>query len=353
MIDPTQNHDACMKALDSAGIYVLSDLADSKSSESIDRNPLNSKWDTTLYTRYTSVVDALQKYTNVIGFTVGNEVVQNVSSIQAAAYVKAAGRDIKAYIKSKNYRSSLAIGYQHMDIDTSKQPVDINTNMAAYFNCGGDRNALDFWGLNIYSWCGQSNMSDSHYDTHLQEFASYSSPVFFSEYGCTLPQKGIYAADRPWTEVDALYGPKMSSVFSGGIAFEYFEEGDKTDPTKDYGSFPSSTFSVKTILLIRIRSCYSSGNLSQHTCRFQCSVYSTQCGSSNRYQRSSIHTHQHRQGSLPNCWHQLDYCRHGTSTDPGPKLLRLRSQHFPMCCKEHPHPGRGQWQLEMDLWGGP
>jgi beta-galactosidase/beta-glucuronidase len=91
-INPKADHKACMKMLDDAGIYVVSDL--SEPSVSINRD--DPKWDIELYERYIGVVDELAQYDNVVGFFAGNEVSNNVSNTQASAFVKAAVRDTKA-----------------------------------------------------------------------------------------------------------------------------------------------------------------------------------------------------------------------------------------------------------------
>lgn len=214
-IDPTQDHSACMQALDAAGIYVISDLGE----PDLSINREDPAWNTQLYTRYQGVIDALAPYDNVIGFFAGNEVTNNLSYTGASAYVKAAVRDSKAYIVSKGYRS-MYVGYA-ADDDAS-----VRTDVAAYFNCGDVADQIDFWGYNIYEWCGDSNYVESGYINRTEEFENYSVPAFFAEYGCNTPGG---AADRQFTEVAALYGPQMSPVFSGGFVYEYFEEAN------DYG----------------------------------------------------------------------------------------------------------------------
>ena len=209
-----------MALLDAAGIYLISDL--SEPDLSIDRT--SPSWDTSLYNRYTSVVDSLQSYSNVIGFFAGNEVTSNTSYTQASAFVKAAVRDTKAYIQSKGYRP-MGVGYA-ADDDAS-----VRLNVANYFNCNNQSESIDFWGYNIYSWCGNSDYVTSGYINRTQEFSNYSVPVFFAEYGCNTQGGG--AAGRMFTEVGALFGNQMSQVFSGGIVYEYFQEEN------DYGKYTS------------------------------------------------------------------------------------------------------------------
>lgn len=220
-IDPTADHKECMSLLADAGIYVIADLSDP--SESINRN--DPRWETALYTRYTNVIDEMAGYSNTLGFFAGNEVSNTVATTDASAFVKAAVRDMKAYIKSKNYRSGLGVGYATND-DKS-----IREAMADYFNCGDEEDGIDFWGYNIYSWCGDSSYSASGYKDRTEEFKDYSVPVFFAEYGCN------EVTPRKFTEIDALFGDQMNDVWSGGIVYMYFQEAN------DYGTPFLSTLS--------------------------------------------------------------------------------------------------------------
>ena len=100
-IDPTLDHTVCMRLLQDNGIYIFADLSQPRVSITVD----TPTWDDTLYSRYISVVDAIQNYTNVIGFFAGNEVPNSPSNTGAAVFVRAAVRDVKAYIKQKGYRN--------------------------------------------------------------------------------------------------------------------------------------------------------------------------------------------------------------------------------------------------------
>lgn len=212
-LNPEEDHTECMQLLTEAGIYVIADLSEPASS--INRNaPI---WDTALFERYMSVVDLMQQYTNTIGFFAGNEVSNERGNTNASAFVKAAVRDTKKYIRDRNYRP-MGVGYATND------DAEIRSDMEAYFNCGPSEESIDFWGYNIYSWCGESSFEESGFDQRTLEFAEYTVPVFFAEYGC------IEVQPRPFTEVGALYGEQMTGVWSGGIVYMYFQEAN------DYGT---------------------------------------------------------------------------------------------------------------------
>lgn len=222
-LDPTADHDDCMSLLADAGIYVISDL----SSPDVAINRADPLWDTELYERYTSVIDAMSGYDNVIGFFGGNEVTNDANNTVASAFVKAAVRDMKAYINSTSDRW-MGVGYAANDDAT------IRDNMAHYFNCGDQDNAIDFWGYNIYEWCGESSFTTSGYSEVVEFFSNFSVPVFFSEYGCN----NDGAAERIFEETTELYTDDMTPVIAGGIVYMYFQEAN------DYGEFfePLDTF---------------------------------------------------------------------------------------------------------------
>lgn len=205
-IDPTKDHSACMTALQNAGIYVMADL--SEPNNSINQN--DPQWNTDLYARYTSVVDVLAPYNNVLGFFAGNEVSNAANNTDAMAFVKAAVRDMKTYISAKNYRT-IGVGYAADDDQFVRAGVD------NYLNCGPVSDAIDFFGYNIYSWCGDSSFQESGYADRTLEFSNYSVPAFFAEYGCNT------GSSRMFTETLALYSSNMTNVWSGGIVYEYFQ----------------------------------------------------------------------------------------------------------------------------------
>jgi len=216
-IDPRADHSECMAMLSKAGIYVISDLSEPQLS--INRD--TPTWTTDLFKRYTDVVTELAKYDNTFGFFAGNEVTNNKTNTPASAYVKAAVRDTKKFIAANYPGRWMGVGYAAND------DADIRENIAHYFNCGDQAEAIDYWGYNIYEWCGESTFEKSGYATQVEFFRNFSVPVFFAEYGCNT-QGG--AAGRIWQETTALYSNQMTDVFSGGIVYMYFQEAN------DYGT---------------------------------------------------------------------------------------------------------------------
>ncbi|KAI0536170.1 family 72 glycoside hydrolase [Xylaria digitata] len=229
-IDPNADHSACMKLLDDAGIYVIADLGEP--ALSINRD--DPAWNVDLFERYKGVIDNLGQYDNTIGFFSGNEVTNNATNTDASAYVKAATRDTKKYIADKMAKGGrwMGVGYAAND------DAEIRVNMAQYFNCGNQDEAIDFWGYNIYSWCGKSSFEKSGYDVQVEFFSNYSVPVFFAEYGCNTVGG---AEGRLWDDTTALYSDQMTGVFSGGIVYMFHEEEN------DYGVAKVTGDQVKTL----------------------------------------------------------------------------------------------------------
>lgn len=211
--DNSKSHDECMKLLADAGIYVVLDA--NNPLYSINRDDPHGSYNTVYLQSVFATIDAFAKYPNTMAFFSGNEVIHDLANTtRAARYVKATDRDMRAYIKSRNYRKIL-VGYSAADVSTNRMQT------AAYFNCGADDERSDFFAFNDYSWC-TSDFKTSGWDKKVEAFADYGLPIFLSEYGCI-------QNTRDFGEIEALMSDDMTGVYSGGLMYEY------TNETNGYG----------------------------------------------------------------------------------------------------------------------
>ena len=217
-IDNSKNHDACMTALAAAGIYLALDVNTPK--YSINQKSPAKSYNAPYLQSLFATIDEFAKYSNTLLFFSGNEVINDVPTSKSAPYVKAVTRDMKQYIKNRNYRA-IPVGYSAADID------DNRVEAAHFFNCGTDDERSDFFAFNDYSWCNPSSFSKSTWGDKVKAFSNYSIPIFLSEYGCV-------KTARSFAEVATLYGSQMTPVYSGGLVYEYSQEGT-APPQSKYG----------------------------------------------------------------------------------------------------------------------
>jgi 1,3-beta-glucanosyltransferase GAS5 len=208
-VDNTANHDECMKELANAGIYLVLDVNTPK--YSINRADPEISYNDVYLQSIFATVDVFAKYTNTLAFFSGNEVINDGPSSAAAPFVKAVTRDLRQYIRSRGYRK-IPVGYSAADVDTNR------LQMAQYMNCGPDDERSDFFAFNDYSWCDPSSFQISGWDQKVKNFTGYGLPLFLSEYGCNKNA-------RKFDEVSSLYSTDMTGVYSGGLVYEYSEEG--------------------------------------------------------------------------------------------------------------------------------
>jgi hypothetical protein len=207
-IDNTANHDECMNALAAAGIYLALDINTPK--YSINRANPQPSYNKVYLQSIFATVEQFAKYDNTLLFFSANEVINDDATTNCAPYVKAVTRDIKSYINARGLRK-IPVGYSAADVESNRY------EMAAYMNCGTDAVRSDFFAFNDYSWCDPSSFTTSGWDQKVQKFNNYSIPIFLSEFGCN-------KNTREFNEVASLYGSDMTSVYSGGLVYEYSQE---------------------------------------------------------------------------------------------------------------------------------
>lgn len=193
---------------------MLLDVNSPLPNQSLNRGEPWTSYNTDYLKRVFAVVEAFKSYPNTLGFFSGNEVINEDSVPQVPDYIRAVTRDLKQYI-SKHANRPIPVGYSAADVRS------LLADTWSYLSCGisdSSESKIDFFGLNSYSWCGDSSFTTSGYNDLVDQFSNTTIPVFFSEYGCNL------VSPRKFTEVPVLYGPQMTTVMSGGLVYEYSQE---------------------------------------------------------------------------------------------------------------------------------
>jgi len=223
-VDNTANHDACMNALAAAGIYLVLDVNTPK--YSLNRANPSPSYNAVYLQNIFATIDAFANYPNTLAFFSGNEVINDDDTTPAAPYVKAVTRDMRQYIGTRHRK--IPVGYSAADVNSNRR------EMAEYMNCGTDDERSDFFAFNDYSWCDPSTFTTAGWDQKVKNFTGYGLPIFLSEYGCN-------TNTRQFQEVISLYSKDMTPVYSGGLVYEYSEEGSKYGLVKIDGSTVTET----------------------------------------------------------------------------------------------------------------
>ncbi|CAG8082397.1 unnamed protein product [Penicillium salamii] len=195
----------------------------------------------TQYKRFSAVVDAMAGYDNLLGLLIGDDVIDYSTSGKddedtLAPSLKAAVRDMKAYSAARDYRT-IPFGYFGNDDATIREAL------ANYLVCGGNSSeTIDFYGLNLFSWCGDSSYAKSGYDGTNSRFGALGVPVFLSEDGCNVIRP------RKFTDQAVVFGSEMSGNWSGAVIYEWRETEYEYGLANYTSTAPASGASTPTLL---------------------------------------------------------------------------------------------------------
>ncbi|KAF2006639.1 carbohydrate-binding module family 43 protein [Amniculicola lignicola CBS 123094] len=224
-LDPVRNHTECMNTLADAGIYVLMHL---HNDDLLRYN--DTRWPATLLATYVSIVDALAPYDNTFGFYFG---LLTGERFQGDAYpmLKAGVRDLKAHMSEKNYRD-MPMGYEQIFRVKESGEEDFTMNKffpeAEFLTCGEEK--VDFMGVtypkfnNRPNGCEKESLDGTELLQTMADDAGYP-PVFVSKYGCLIDAKDDKKDKRNFTMVDALYNETQVKAVQGGVALQFFKDG--------------------------------------------------------------------------------------------------------------------------------
>lgn len=220
-VDNSKNHDQCMQALADKGIYLVIDVNNPQ--YSINRADPAPSYNAKYLQSVFATVEMFAKYRNTLAFFSGNEVInEKADTVKSAPYVKAVTRDMKNYMNSRGLRR-VPVGYSAADI------ADNRMETAMYMNCGTDDMRSDFFAFNDYSWCN-SDFKTSDWDQKVKNFTDYGIAIFLSEWGC------IKNRPRKFDELSAMMSSEMTSVYSGGLMYEYSVEDNDFGIVKIQGN---------------------------------------------------------------------------------------------------------------------
>ncbi|ETP43174.1 hypothetical protein F442_10011 [Phytophthora nicotianae P10297] len=233
-VDPSKSHDMFMCALRAKGMYALIDLAASCTNCSVTIEKYPTCYPAALRERGRQIILAFAKYDNVLAFSAGNEVNNEVPEDAAinAPCQKKFVRDMRNFIGECSSIRKIPVGLVVADPDTAKNNREVN---AKYYNCRGNNDKYEnaeWYGINAYQYCDhdQKTLAAATGFNKLQtDFASYGMtiPVMLTEYGCLnvkFPKVGEYEAQRTWLQAGWLFSSDFRKTFSGGFAFEYSTE---------------------------------------------------------------------------------------------------------------------------------
>lgn len=207
-----------MSLLAAAGIYLVLDVNSPLEGQHLNRYEPWTTYTEAYMDHVFKVINEFSCYNNTLAFFAGNEIINDKkSATHSPTYVKAVVRDMKQFMKAQNQRI-VPVGYSAAD------DLDFRTSLAQYFECYEDdpAEAVDFYGVNTYQWCGKQTFQTSGYNTLVKDYSTFTKPIFFSEYGCN------DITPRVFDEVAAIYSSQMTHVFSGGLAYEFAQERKTT-----------------------------------------------------------------------------------------------------------------------------
>lgn len=244
-INPANNHSKFMRAAEALGLYVIIPLTRKDwgylpAFPSPDCYEMNitgyGNVGVNVLTSAKLIVKEFSTYSNTLMFTVANELtVNDKNGYSAFPCVKALTRDVHQYqTNCKESMRRVPLIYSDMDMG----PPD-RVKIGMYLTCEleGPDDAVDAYGLNVYSWCdpsypdetGEDNFQYSPYSAILQDFKQFNKPLLFTEFGCNtgaFETPCPYTGGRTWPDFKHIVG-ELGEVVSGAVAFEFSMEDNQ------------------------------------------------------------------------------------------------------------------------------
>jgi len=200
-----------MQLLHEAGIYVLLELftnidlkGSSPSPAEIDLQRLYSP---NKVRKNLVLVSQTAKYPNVLGYSVSQDI-HTPATTKLAALHRAAVRDTKLFLQKSGHRpipvgAGISFSQSHR-LQTMR-----------FMAAGEPAERVDFFSFAVYDWADPSNFQMSGYRNLVEALNGDPVPMLFGEYGASMGKA------RDLGEVECLFSPQMTGVFSGGFLHTY------------------------------------------------------------------------------------------------------------------------------------
>lgn len=222
-LDPTKAHGKAMELLADAGIYVLVTLLEEALSDNDETGSgTNSDPNIDGATQYSAdlmkpvlkVVDDMANYSNLLGFVVAVDSIKMNTTTSVAKSYRAAVRDIKAYLRLRSGRCP------PVGVSISDQMMWGSLKLE-YFTAGNVEERVDFFAMDCWGWAHKSSFQISGWKNMVEHFSKYPVPMYMSAFG------SVVGKPRLWQEIECLFSPDMTGVFSGGCLYTYLEYGNR------------------------------------------------------------------------------------------------------------------------------
>lgn len=216
--DITKNARQALQLLQNAGIHVLLTLLTglrslkSRTGTEFDNasDPIDLQriYNSDFVLKTLTIVDQTADFENVLGYSLDFEILGKKGTTRIASLHRAAVRDVKHYLSLRGGRQ-VHVGASLPALLSFWGPG------LEYMAAGEPSERIDFLGFDCYSWVATSDFKISGYQDFVKSLSNYPLPMFFSEYGARMGQA------RGFDEVECLFSPDMTGVFSGGFVETY------------------------------------------------------------------------------------------------------------------------------------
>jgi hypothetical protein len=208
--DPTQSPDRALQLLQDESIYVLLELftnielKDSHKVQAADID-LQRLYSPAKVRKALAVVSQTAHFPNILGYSISQSEIHSSASTKLAALHRAAVRDTKLFLRKSGSRQ-IPVG---ANMSSSQM---FRGGALRYMAAGSTEERVDFMSYGVWDWVGPSSFSISGYKNLCEAFEPWPVPMFLAQYGTAYGGRA-----RVLDEVECVFSPDMTGVFSGGF----------------------------------------------------------------------------------------------------------------------------------------